>query len=97
MKDDIFIDFDDCVNLNSNDIERYNKIHYKLAGIITKLKEEYISLIRQNDIWIPSKGEQYTFKDTKKFGTIIALFYYSEQKVLTFESQDKNLETNLKK
>ena len=95
MKDETFIDFDDSLYLNSNDVERYNEINYKLTGIIIKLKEEYISLIRQNNIWISSKGDQFNFNDAKKFGTVIVLFYFSEQSILALESQDKSLETNL--
>ena len=95
MKDEDFIDFDDSLYLNSNDVEKYTEIHYKLTGIITKLKEEYISLIRQNNIWISSKGDQFTFEDSKKFGSVIALFYYSEQNFLILESQKKKLQKNL--
>ena len=93
MKEESFIDFDDNLCLNSNEVERYKEVHYELKGIITKIKEDYISLIRQNNNWISSKGEQFNLKDAKKLGTVIALFYYSDENILILESQDKKNKT----
>ena len=94
MENNSYIDFDDELRLNSSEVERYNEVHYQLTGIITKIKEEYISFIRQNNnIWISSKGEQYNFNNVKKCGIVIALFYYSNEDILIIES--KQLQNNV--
>ena len=90
-----FIDFDDNLTLNNTEVERYNEIHYQLTGIIAKIKEEYISFVRQNNIWISSKGEQFNFISVKKYGTIVALFYYSDDNFLILESTDNKIQTNM--
>jgi hypothetical protein len=90
MENNSFIDFDDNLTLNNSEVERYNEVNYQLIGIITKLKDEYIALYRQNNIWISSKGEKFNFLNAKKTGTVVALFYYSDENILILESQQQN-------
>ena len=78
-----FLDFDEYLKLNRIIVERYNEVHYQLLGIISKVNEEYISFIKINNIWISSRGEQFNFINAKKYGLVIALFYYSEDEILS--------------
>ena len=50
MENNSYIDFDDDLTLNNSEVERYNGVNYQLVGIITKLKDEYISLYKQNKL-----------------------------------------------
>ena len=85
-----FIDFDEYLYLNKGEVERYNQVSYYLIGIIQKVQEEYISFIKNNNIWISSKGEQFNFVNVKKYGMVVALFYYSNDNFLILESQQIN-------
>ena len=77
-----FVNFDDKITLN-NEIGTIKKIEYKLFGIIEKKNEEYISIIKKNNIWISSKGDEFNnFNQTKTVGIVVALFYYSENNIM---------------
>ena len=91
---DSFVDFDANLRLNRTEVERYNEVNYQLTGIISKKKEEYISLILQDNIWISSKGEKLNFFEAKNYGTVIALFYNSDEPILILKSLQNNLINN---
>ena len=88
-QNDYFLNFDEYLVLNRTVVERYNEIRYQLLGMITKVNEEYISFIKINNIWISSKGEQFNFINAKKYGLVIALFYYSDAEILSLCSINK--------
>ena len=83
-----YIDFDENLTLNNLEAENINKINYQLVGIVEKVKDEYISFIKAGNIWISSQRDQISFNDAKKFGTVVALFYYSEDNNLSIENQE---------
>ena len=83
-----FIDFDENLNLNNFDNGDIYPVNYHLIGIISKLRDEYISIIKKNNIWISSKRNQYNFDEAKKYGTVVALFYYSEDNNLILKSKE---------
>ena len=85
-----FVNFDEDITLN-NKIGTIKKIEYKLFGIIEKKNEEYISIIKKNNIWISSKGEEFNFNQTKKNGIVVALFYYSENNIMIENLKDIDL------
>ena len=85
-----FVNFDENIALN-NKIGTINKVEYKLCGIIEKKNEEYISIIKKNNIWISSKGEEFNFNQTKKNGIVVALFYYSENNIMIENLKDIDL------
>ena len=85
-----FINFDEFMSLNGTDIERYNLINYYLVGIIVKFKDEYISFIKINNIWLSSNGQQFMFENIKNFGIVVALFYYSNDNILILDSFQNN-------
>ena len=85
-----FVNFDENIALN-NKIGTINKVEYKLCGIIEKKNEEYISIIKKNNIWISSKGEEFNFNQTKKNGIVVALFYYSEKNIMIENLKDIDL------
>ena len=85
-----FVNFDENITLN-NKIGTINKVEYKLLGIIEKKNEEYISIIKKNNIWISSKGEEFNFNQTKKNGIVVALFYYSENNIMIENLKDIDL------
>ena len=89
-QNDYFLDFDEYLVLNRTVVERYNEVQYKLIGMISKVNEEYISFIKTNNIWISSKGEQFNFINAKKYGLVIALFYYSDAEILSLCLISKN-------
>ena len=68
--------------------DNINIINYQLVGIVEKLKDEYISFIKEGNIWISSQRNQISFNEVKQFGTIVALFYYSEDNNLSIENQE---------
>ena len=89
-----FINFDENLTLNNFDTGNNHLVYYHLIGIISKLQEEYISFIKINNIWISSKTNEINFEEAKKIGTVIALFYYSEDQNLTLKNEEKiNFET----
>ena len=95
-KNNYFLNFDDNLVLNRTDVERYNEVQYQLIGMIVKVNDEYISFTRKvinNNIWQSSKGETFNFIDAKKYGLVIALFYYSEADILSI-SCVKNVKKN---
>ena len=85
-----FVNFDEDITLN-NKIGTIEKIEYKLFGIIEKKNEEYISIIKKNNIWISSKGEEFNFNQTKTDGIVVALFYYSENNIMIENLKDIDL------
>ena len=85
-----FVNFDENIALN-NKIGTINKVEYKLLGIIEKKNEEYISIIKKNNIWISSKGEEFNFNQTKTDGIVVALFYYSEKNIMIENLKDIDL------
>ena len=82
-----YIDFDENLTLN-NLAQNINKINYQLIGIVEKLKDEYISFTKAGNIWISSYKSQISFNDAKKFGTVVALFYYSDDNNLSIENKE---------
>ena len=84
-----FINFDENLTLNNFDTGNNHLVYYHLIGIISKLQEEYISFIKINNIWISSKTNEINFEEAKKIGTVIALFYYSEDPNLTLKTKKK--------
>ena len=68
--------------------ENINKISYQLVGIVEKLRDEYISFIKAGNICISYDKSQIYFNDTKKFGTVVALFYYSDDNNLSKEKKE---------
>ena len=84
-----FVDFEEYLYLNNSGAENNNKVNYQLIGIISKKDEVYISFIKKNNIWISSNGDKINFNEVKKYGVIIALFYYSDDNNLIIENKDK--------
>ena len=88
---DSFINFDEYLSLNGNEVERYNLVNYYLVGIIEKVKDEYISFLKiNNNIWLSSKGQEFMFDNAKNCGIVIALFYYSNDEFLILDSFKNN-------
>ena len=83
-----FVDFNEDLTLNNFGADGVYQVNYKLVGIVSKLKEEYLSFIKTDYFWISSNRNQINFNDAKKFGTVIALFYYSEDKNLPLENRE---------
>jgi serine/threonine protein kinase len=75
-----FVNFDEKITLN-NSLGTIDRVDYKLLGIIEKKNEEYISFIKRNNIWLSLKGEEFNFDEAKKYGIVVALFYYSENNI----------------
>ena len=86
-KNETFIEFDETLVLNKNDVERFDNIKYELIGIVEKLKnDKYISFTKQDSQWISSDGIKKNFDEAKKTGTVYALFYYCNDNKLVLES-----------
>ena len=85
-----FVNFDEHITLN-NSLGTIDRVDYKLLGIIEKKNEEYISFIKRNNIWLSSKGEEFNFDEAKKYGIVVALFYYSEKNISIEYKQNINL------
>ena len=88
-----FVNFDEDLELNSNDVERYKFIRYKLIGVILKKednnKDEYISFIMvQNNNWISNRDGYniISLEEVKKKGIVVALFYYCFDDSMILES-----------
>ena len=91
----LFIDFDEQLILNSYYVERYKLVQYQLVGIIEKVenhnKSQYISLTKiNNDQWAYNKEKIFNFKEAKKLGIVIALFYYSPNDYMTLQPDYNN-------
>ena len=83
-----FVNFDETLN---NKLGTIDYVEYKLLGIIEKKDEEYISIIKKNNIWLSSKGQKFNFNQTKTDGIVVALFYYSEKNIAIENQQDIDL------
>ena len=44
--------------------------------------------MKKNNIWISSKRIQYKLGEAKKYGTVVALFYYSKDNNLILKSKE---------
>ena len=64
-------------------------IKYEFVGRVEKLKDDsYISFTKENDSWSSSNGLQKTFEEAKKFGTVFALFYYCDDKIIKYDKNE---------
>ena len=90
-----FINFDEQLVLNHNEVERYNEVGYNLVSVLVKLEtnkenNEYICFINcGNNNWVSNKNRNSSVNldGVKKSGIIIALFYYSNDNRLILQSQ----------
>lgn len=93
-----FINFDEDLILDRNDVERYEMVKYKLVGIIAKEENEnnngeYIAFTLKkyhNNQWISNKDKNdiISLEEVKKRGTILALFYYCLDENKTTDSNN---------
>ena len=90
-----FINFDENLILTKSEVERYNQVNYQLIGMISYVKGEYISFVNKNNIWISSKGKQINFYEAKKYGLVVALFYYSTDDILILESTEELVDNGI--
>ncbi len=94
LENKTFINFDESLTLTNSEVERYSQVNYQLIGIISFDKGEYISFVKQNNIWISSKGQKYNFNEAKKNGIVVALFYYSDENILILEPKKDSNDNN---
>jgi hypothetical protein len=93
-----FINFDEQLILNKTEVERYNEVRYNLVSILVKLetqkeREEFICFMPFGDgKWVSNKNKQSSLclDEVKKSGTIVALFYYSEDNNLILQPNYSN-------
>ena len=98
-----FVDFDEQIIFNQNEVERYNEVIYQLLGIIIKIEninnqeqEEYISFIKkENNQWVSNKGKLIKFEDIKKIGIVVSLFYYCFNNNMILVSQKESIIENM--
>ena len=96
-----FINFDEQLFLSSKEVERYNVVKYTLMGIISKIDNEYVSFIlNENNKWTSSRGIDngivFGFNDVKQKGIVISLFYYCFETKITLhtKSDEESYEKN---
>jgi len=88
-----FIDFDEQLELNKTEVERYDQINYNLVSILVKVeapkeRKEFVCYMSSgNGYWVSNIHKQnfISLDGIKKTGIIIALFYYSEDNNLILQ------------
>ena len=88
-----FINFDEQLILNKEEVERYFEVRYKLVAILQKKENskengEYEAYMNYgNNNWASNKNKQKTISldEVKKNGITCALFYYSEDNNLILQ------------
>ena len=89
-----FIDFDEQLELNKTEVERYDQVKYNLVSILVKVetpkeRKEFVCYMSSgNGNWVSNinKENSMSLDEVKKSGIIIALFYYSEDNNLILQS-----------
>ena len=90
-----FIDFDEQLELNKTEVERYDQVKYNLVSILVKVetpkeRKEFVCYMSSgNGNWVSNinKENSMSLDEVKKSGIIIALFYYSEDNNLILQSE----------
>ena len=100
-KSNINIDFDEKLIIN-DELKKNNPYNYYLVGIICEIKDmyngkiKYASFIKNGNNWINcdnqsnNRGKFTNFAEIKKYGSIISLFYYDENRTHTMEEESNN-------
>ena len=87
-----FINFDEQLFLSAKEVERYNVVKYTLMGIISKIDNEYVSFImNENNKWTSNRGIDngvvFSFNEVKQKGIVVSLFYYCFDNKITLHSK----------